>query len=200
MLRVALVALCVTCVLAQTPARPVIRPEFMAEFEYRDESHNHTSEGRGHWAHDSIGRRAVDHMEEHERPGEMPHFETILWRFDEHVEYFLTGPRNQSHCEKHALNGSVPNPFGWLAQAHYQGKHEVPPHQELEVWGAKVADTTLEVGVTSENTNTPVVFMSRSSGRSRMVHFDHFTQTTPPAALFDVPESCSSRSQPSRRH
>ena len=45
----------------------------------------------GHWAHDSAGKRAVDHFEETERPGTPPHFETILWRYDEHVEYFVTG-------------------------------------------------------------------------------------------------------------
>lgn len=56
-----------------------------------------------------------------------------------HISSVTCSPRNQSHCEKHALNSTIHNPFSWIATATYQGKHEVPPHQELEIWGAHVS-------------------------------------------------------------
>jgi hypothetical protein len=140
--------------------------------------------GRGKTARDQPNGKAIDVQMENRSNNTF----TVLERYDMHEVYDLTtAPRA---CHDHAVEGSMPPHWGWVANATFTGKR-VRRDQTLDIWEARREGVRFELAVDEKATNVPV-WESRefTNGRMEYTEFQNFTTMAAPDSTYDVPSEC----------
>jgi hypothetical protein len=171
------------------PPRPVIAPSFLAkgEIEVHGGRHEATRIGEGFWASDVKGGKFSEYFEI--RTGLVIDHIFNLFRFDLGKNYFLQSD-DIADCDVRPINGSAPNPWAWVADAHYAGErivHEIA----YDNWEATVGGETLIVGVEKADPSRPALFERRDSHGLVRYFFRDWDATVPGGEYFNVPQTCA---------
>jgi len=165
--------------------------EAKIEVEVEDKAKNETAHGEGHWLFDKSGNRALESI----RFFRAPHHDVYrLQRYDLGYDYEIFS-NNRSDCIVTKVNGSLPDPFAWVANATYAGTKTWKGRQ-YDLWTASIGYANVSLAVHPNGPNRPV-WMGRTSPQGRFdVEFIEYTPKHPLNAMFTVPSVCHKTEYP----
>ena len=164
--------------LTATPERPKIAESFFAaaEIEVHGHGHEKTRFGFGQFASDFADKKIVELFDF--RDGLRLERLLDLRRYDLGNQYYINS-EDFRDCDVRPINGSMVAPFGFVANATYEGKrivHEV----SIDFWGANFGGLHLAVGVAEGDITRPVAFEREDSRGLVRYFFRDWDATKPP--------------------
>jgi hypothetical protein len=116
---------------------------------------------------------------------------TVLERYDMHEVYDISSTPRQ--CHDHAVEGTMPLHWGWVANATFIGKR-VRRDQTLDLWEARREGLRMEVAVDETAVNVPVwETREYNTGRTEYTEFMNFTTMAAADSTYDVPTECQTQ-------
>jgi hypothetical protein len=172
------------------------RPKISEVFEARALIHikvaNETAlEGEASWAVDQPAGLGLEIYRYHKSPQDDL---TLLQRFDLHSTYMLHGS-NRSQCNTYKTEGEMPMVWDWVKEAEYKGRR----HHEgktLDIWEFSKGHAVMELGVTAEKPDIPVILSRKAPTGDFILLFRHFFDRKPEEKIFTVPRQCDTSQSP----
>ena len=173
-----------------------------------DVDNKHYAHGQGRWHVDptaqltsggGLGAGVEDfHFEYHSESPQDSFRAFYLERYDLHRDYKITS-QNASDCESFNTTGSMPNPWAWVEQAHYDGRRGHGRHL-VDVWNATYSDPKrgsmeVAVAVLAHDITRPTFFGRRLQNlhgqfEKTLIEFQYWDTTKPASSEFQVPQEC----------